>query len=236
MDSEASIILFSDLKVTDSKGRPWSIQASIEKRSFCGDLYCDADVLLPHSEADQHPAWELCEDPLILTALHVKLTELGYSGRPLGRGELGAQTQAYFVMEPPDEFLDFLHEKFGWEYTDGMQALYDSRTVRDFNKSFSSAKSLELALSDGSTWTVPLHALLLAFENVMRDECGADRGRLMRHFTNPALKGNEAALLDWLRAFSEEAWKFMKPYAQLKTPSKMDMFTEALKDGQTKFV
>lgn len=211
-----TLVLFQELDFTDKLGTLWRIKrAEMARKDYCGDLKLFAVQVNPltNKENPFGYAGDLAEDPCALDAVNKQLKAMGYSGPELGRAELGMQEDEYFVLESPPEFLQFAHERFGWEYEEGMGVWRLDQESRLFCQSFPANASATFDGTDGSRWEIGLDALSHAFTKAVA-ETFKDKDEGVAYLKETPVRGDAQALLDWAIAHAEEHWALLSNYVR----------------------
>lgn len=232
--TDRKIVLFENVDFIATGGKFWRIKrATMARKDSCGDLFLYAVQHNPHNNLENEHAFagDLAEDPLAIAAVNKKLVELGYSGPRLGRAELGMQRENSFVMESPAEFLQFAHERFGWEYGVGMRAWLLENEASLFVRTFRSKTRVGFKSPDGARWDIGLDILAHAFTRVVAKTFKDKPEEGVAHLKASPLRGNAQGLLDWVREHAQEHWEYMRHYARQVEPPQPEDQMQAFRDG-----
>jgi hypothetical protein len=100
-----------------------------------------------------------------------------------------------------------------------------------FSRSFDPRLVLAIEASDGSKWTVALHYVLMVFDQSFEEEFACRPETAEQVYSDPVLRGNVAALCEWVRDHRFFAYPRLKPYLhQAKAPD-VDLVYQALGVG-----
>ncbi|CAD5366681.1 hypothetical protein RA210_U10447 [Rubrivivax sp. A210] len=104
---EGWIELATQRRGRDRTGREHLVtRIEVKSRGYIPDVY----VRMDHDVLDE----ALYDDDAFVAFVNQVLNEIGYSGRPFDRAELGLQGRNYIVLEPGREFRAFVVQRFGW--------------------------------------------------------------------------------------------------------------------------